>query len=241
MKATTILKTFGNLSGLFEWGKEGGYCDGNPFGLYNSSIRKRPGASPETPTPHTIEEFSKLLLTAWLMDKLIFMAILLASFCGLRRKELLRITYGDLYLKFGTVKVRKAITKEKKNKKSRPVKVATSFILFWKLIPVMDSALRIIPLTEVEYTVRLKAVRDAAGIEEWGKDRMRKNYSILQQWLLAPLATRKIWLGHEEDSGTTEDFYDGDADPEWANNFEKLPPADVLGQDVQPCKPEDLV
>jgi integrase len=241
MKANTQLKSFGVLSSLFEWGKENGFCEGNPFLSYNRGVRKRPGASPDVPEAHTIEEFSKLLRTAWIMDKLIFMAILLASFCGLRRKELLGITYGDLYLKYKTVKVRKAITKEKKNKRSRPVQVALAFILFWKLIPEMDAALRIIPLTEGEYDTRLRAVRDAAGIEEWGKDRMRKNYSILQQWLLASLKQRQIWLGHEEDSGTTEEFYDGEADPEWADTFEKLSPDDVLGKDVQPCEPEDLV
>jgi integrase len=240
MKSNTVLKTLGTLSHLYDWMEESGYCDHNPFRSYSRGVRRRPDATVERPVPHSVEEFTRFLQVAWATDKLIFIALLLTSYAGLRRKELLGIKYGDLYLRFKALKVRKEITKEKKNKRSRLVIMPKALILFWALIPNMDPSQRVILLSPEEYNRRLAAVRETAGLPAWRKDKLRKNYSVLQQWLMVPLEIRKKLLGHDEESTVTELNYDGEADPIWADGFENLSPGDVL-PGAKEIKPEDLV
>jgi len=241
MKGNTILKTLGTISHLCEWAKEGSFCEKNFFRRHNRGVRRRPDSQVERPVPYTVEEFSRFLKAAWRLDKLIFIALLLTSYAGLRRKELLGIQYGDLYLRFEAIKIRKEITKEKRNKKSRLVDMPKALIWFWALIPEMDPTLRVIQLTPSDYNRRLAAVRDAAGLPPWKKDKLRKNYSSLMQWLKKPLEERHRLLGHELNSPVTEDNYDGEADPKWAHEFETLQPDQVLGPNCPSIRPEDLV
>lgn len=167
------------LSVFFEFAIEAEWCDENPAKKIKAFPKPHRAIGVLTP-----DEAARLLAAA---DARLKPMLAIGLFTGLRRSELLRITWGAVRLSAGLIQV--DVTKTKSSSR-RFVRIRQN-LRAWLL-----GCGKFEPLSADQYRSLLEAAREAAGISEWPHNALRHSfctYALAHERNLADLV---LEMGH---------------------------------------------
>jgi integrase len=235
---STLKKILGSVSQVFNDAAIIGLCRFNPFHFTPSGAK--PQVRKKRIKPHELKLLIHLFRTAWKLDKAIALAILLACWSGLRKCEILRLRWRNIDLEMDTIDVPEGDHENNSKTAGRPVPMMATLKELLQLFPPGDPDELIFGHMVGTYDTRMTAVREAAGVAPWGKDGLRKNYSIGTQWLALPHEIRQKLLGHVKGSYVTVTFYDGIATSRWAKSFTEVTRKEIFGSNLPSCVASDF-
>jgi len=160
---------------------------------------KNPSVNPHLHRTIIPEQQGTLLCAAYKTDKLVCRAIVLALFAGLRRRELLKLTYQDIDLKRMVIRVHTP------NGSVRTIPISEVLAEWLAFFPVGAPDDLVFPLSPSEFSRRLARVVRIAGIGVFGKGFLRRAYCASAMWFGLPLAMTQKILGHSPKSKSVLD------------------------------------
>jgi len=226
----TIMKNIEVISGLFDLALKRGAVTANPFAKHSVKIKSRFYRADKEPSPHSIDQLTRLIVYAWKTDLQICFALVLGTFCGLRRCEMLRSLAGCIDLVARTLEVTtEAVKKGGEARVILLTDVAFAWLSLFELGAPGEPLLGPIK----NYARRLELVKQGAltpqEIADWGKDKTRKNYSIGMQYSGIPEQIQKLFMGHPTMTDTLRQHYHGKGSAKWALRLMASTPENLLG------------